>query len=54
MLFFRHAAIFYQIVQLFFLSKIEICYTFILFPKTIRLMCFNNFSKSDSEKNEER
>ena len=52
MLFFRHVAIFYQIMLLLLLIKNR-CFVFhsLKFSKIISLTCFDNFSKTDSEKN---
>ena len=43
--------VFYQIPQLFFLSKQIFCFTFIILSKTISLTC-SNCNKTDSGKHE--
>ena len=54
MLFFRHVAIFLSNRATIFYQKQMFCFTFTIFSKTISLMCFNNFGKTDREKmNEE-
>ena len=53
MLFFQHVAFFLSnSASNFFYQKQTLCFTFIIISKTIRLICFNNFNKTDSEKND--